>query len=258
MYPYQTNSEFFQPNEFGTVNFYQPNIATPTLETVTIDNIAPVTEYPFNTVMDNICNVDFKLNDTIITITSTIIVSNKPILIECVADTLRVWNLTYFQNNVIGTKGNLYIDGYNLLDFDNNNVKSMYIYELKSWIIDIGVAKKITISGNNNKIYVNHSFGNDIVLKINGKNSLHIKNIQIHVRSLVISNVDGNIYFDSTVCDHLTLNNKGIGNVSELVVSLMAEVNIIGPSVVTLNKLQSTECKEMINGPGKIIWNVIG
>lgn len=253
----QINTMFFPSNEYGTVTFFQPNIVVPALETVTLDNISPVNEYPFDTTMDKIYKIELKLNDTTITINNTSIVANKPILIECIGGTLRVWNLTFFPNNVIGTKGNLYIDGYNLLDFDNKNIKSKYIYELKTWVIDISIIKNMAVHGSYNNIYINQLFSNDVVIKNNGKNVLHIKKIQIHVRSLIINNIDGNIDLDSSVCDNFMLENKGIGVILDLGISLVAEIKIIGSSVMTLNKLKNTVCKETINGTGKIIWNVI-
>jgi hypothetical protein len=254
---YPINTMFFPPSEYGTVSFFQPNTAVLALETVTLDNIAPVSEYPFNTSMDNMCNIDFKLNGTAITINNTSVTADKPILIECVADTLRIWNSTCSPNNVIGTKGNLYIDGYNLLDFNNNNIKSKYIYELKTWTIDVPIIKKLTVGGNCNKICINQPFNNDVVIKNNGKNILNIKKIQAHMRSLIVNNVDGNVDLDSSVCDNLALTNKGIGSVLNLGISLIAEIKIIGSSTLTLNRLKNTVCKETINGTGQIIWNII-
>jgi len=170
---------------------------------------------------------------------------------------LRIWNSVNFPNNVIGTKGNLYIDGYNLLDFNNNNVKSKYIYELKTHAIDVHIVKKIIVTGNNNKIHIHQSFNNDVIIKNNGKNELHIKKVQIHIRSLTITNIDGMIDFDSNICNNLLLEIKGTGFILDLGTSLTARVKIVGSSVIALNKLRDTFCDEEIYGTGKVIWNNI-
>jgi len=66
-----------------TKSFFQPNTTVPELETVSLDNIISTEQYPFNTVMDKICNIYIKLNDTMVTINNNNVTANKPILIEC-------------------------------------------------------------------------------------------------------------------------------------------------------------------------------
>jgi len=241
-----------------TVNYTQTNTRILEQEIIITDNIQPINMYPFNITTDTICNIELKIVDTTITIDDTHIIANKPIFIECINDTLRIWNIKSYPNNSISSKGNTFVNGYNLLDFNNNNIKSSYTYNCTQWTLPaINLIGKIIVNGNDNNIVLNQILNHNVIVHIFGKNNLKIDSGLLLYSQLNIHITYSIIDFLYSTCDNLELKIEGNGNIKNLSVLKNAKINNIGTTHINLNKLSTTQYTETINGVGKIFWNDI-
>lgn len=239
-----------------TMQYTQPSINILKPEIVITDNVKPVDVYPFNISADSISNIELKLENTNVTIDNMTITANKPIFIECVSDTLRIWNIKSNPNNSISFKGNIFVDGYNILDFDNNNIKSLYTYNYKKWTLPkMNPIKKIVLNGNSNIVELKEILAQNTNLCIFSENTLKINSE--FFTYLNIHTTYSTIYFSNSQCDNLDLKIEGNGNIKNLSVLKYANITNIGSTNIRLNKLSTTLHTETINGIGKIFWNDI-
>lgn len=241
----------------GTAQYHQPIFASSEVETLITDNILAAEKYPFDIGANNIRNIDFKIADTMIILNNTTVTATKPILIECIGDTLRVWNATHNPNNAITTQGNIFVDGYKLLDYHNNDVKSKYIYEYKSWKVNTDKIQRLSVSGSNNNVQIYKSLCKDPVIKNSGKNALLFEKVQNDVENLNIINNNGEIIFDNIICDKLDLDNRGAGIVTNVTVKTSSRVKNVGPSVLVFNKIKDAHCVDHMHGTGNVVWENI-
>jgi len=247
-YPY-TNGQ--------TMSHIQTNSATTEPEIIITDNIRPIITYPFNLETNGITQIELKLENTTISIGNLQIVADKPIFIQCIGSNLRIWNIKIYPNNTIGTKGNIYVDNYNIVDFDNNNIKSAYMYHYTSWSMPkMNPIQKIILNGNSNTINLNQYLDNDTSMKIFGENNVGINKdcISRTYCNLNIYTTHSIINFFNGVCDNLKLEIKGIGQITDINVTKTANVSIIGSTIQQVNISDDTVCTESVNGTGKIIW----
>jgi len=241
----------------GTARYHQPIFASSEVETLITDNILAAEKYPFDISANNIRNIDFKITDTMVILNDTSVTATKPILIECIGDTLRVWNATHNPNNAITTQGNMFVDGYKLLDYYNNDVKSKYIYEYKSWKVNTDKIQRLSVSGGNNNVQIYKSLCKDLVIKNSGKNALLFEKAQNDVENLNIINNNGEIIFDNIICDKLDLDNRGTGIVTNVTVKTSSRVKNVGPSVLVFNKIKDARCVDHMHGTGNVVWENI-
>ena len=242
-----------------TIFHTQTSSSTPEAEIIIPDNIQPTSRYPFNVETAGIEKIEIKLENTALDITDSYIISNKPIFIKCVGNRLYIWNAQSYPNNIISTKGTTYIDGYNILDFDNTNIKSAFAYDEKSWPVPkMNPIQNLIFSGNSNTINLNQDFADDISMKFFGENNICVgKNSVKNYNNLNIYITYSTIHFFNIFCNNLKLQIKGNGEIRKLNVNISADINIIGSSCLLLNSPPDIIYKESIIGTGKVIWNHI-
>lgn len=269
---YKINSMYMSP-ELSTIdNIYQSYTNGQTIiyaqgnstyiapELIISDNISPVTTYPFSLETNGISDIELKLNNTHITINNSEIISDKPIYIQCIGCKLRVWNVNVSTNNSISTKGNTYVDGYNILDFDNNNVKSLYLINSLTWLMPkTNLIQNFILSGNTNIVNFNCDFDTDIVINVSGKNNVTINKNAIHKtrHNLDISATYCTINLFNWICDNLKAYIKGNGKIYGLDALTSANINIIGSTCISVKKHANTLCCETIHGTGNVNWILI-
>jgi hypothetical protein len=247
---------FTIPIEGQTVRHTQPGSVIPNPEVLLQDGTNKANAYPFECNSTNITQIETKLENTALTINPNQIIADKPILFQCIGQILRIWNYSDTPNNVISNKGNTYTDGYNILDFDNNPIKSAYQYVQKNWTINNSLLQNFSLKGNNNTLYVNQKLSNNFSLNILGENSIHF-DVSSEFNDLNISTTHGLIDFRDSNCNNLKLELKGIGLIKNLTVRQKSHITLIGPSVLTLNKKKDTVCQTNITGTGNVIWHTI-
>lgn len=224
-------------------------------EIVLHDSIAAIHSYPFAISFEKIANFELKLENTTVSIHQYKIVSDKPIFIETSNDILRIWNILVTPHNILGTQGNTYVDGYNILDFNNNSIKSVYSYVNTSWNIpNFDPIKKIILNGNGNSLFVEKQMNKDLILKISGTNQVSIKH-NIYDK-LDIQTTNCTFDFENASCNNLFLDIKGNGKINNLCVLVKSAITITGSQILNLKKSDKAECYEKIYGPGKVIWTI--
>ena len=122
-----------EPQNIQPSHFFGQTQSQVEPEKIITDNIIPTVTYPFNLNTDCVSDIELKLENTVITIENSKIISNKPLFIKYNGNVLYVWNVVSYPNKIIGSKGNTFMDGYNVLDFDNSNVKSVYQFGNTEW-----------------------------------------------------------------------------------------------------------------------------
>jgi len=222
-------------------------------EVVISDFVTLKKEYPFNLPLDNkITEVEFKLDKTNIDITGNRISANKAIFIEAHGSVLRVWNSQVTPHNVLGTQGNTYVDGYDILDFDNNMVKCAFTFNRYFWDIPyIGSLKRILLNGNGNDLILN-DLDKNAAFRVLGKNKVYVG--QTTFDSLTIGTTNSTFNFLDSVCDTLSANVRGTGNIQNLTVKTYANVTLIGSQQLLIKKMEGMLQDTVINGPGKIVF----
>lgn len=255
------NDNIYQSYTNGqTIVYTQTNSTYMPPELIISDNIHSVTTYPFSLETNGISDIELKLNNTYITINNSEIISDKPICIQCIGCKLRVWNVQASTNNSISTKGNTYVDGYNILDFDNNNVKSLYLINSTTWPMPkTNLIQNFILSGNTNIVNFNCDFDTDIVINVSGKNNVTINKNAIHRtrHNLDISAIYCTINLFNWICDKLKVYIKGNGKISGLDVITSANITIIGSTCISVRKHANTLYCETIHGTGNINWILI-
>lgn len=252
--PTQTPTPTQTPYSNGqTVIYTQPNYAQMEPEKIITDNVMPSTTYPFNLNTYDVSDIELKLENTTVTIENSEIISNKPLFIKYNGNVLYVWNTVYYPNKIIGSKGNTFTDGHNILDFDNTSIKSIYSFDNVKWIVKLKPIQNIVLNGTSNTVTINQLFNESVSLKIYGENNISIKNDSMH-DNLKIYNTNSTIDFHNKMCKNLNLETKGNGIIKNLCVTDLANTSIIGPCVMNLHKLNKTKCEGSIYGTGKIIW----
>lgn len=255
MYPQQSSyGMLLYPTILGqTEKYVQPTYIAHEPEKFVTDNIIATNTYPFNLNSNEIHNIEFKLDSTNICISDNHLSTNKPIFVECVGDTLRVWNIISRPNNTMSTKGNIIIDGYNVLDFNNNNIKVMDQYNYTQWTLQkLNSVKKIIFNGSSNNMDFNVNT-TELNMYIFGENKVKVGTC--HYDELHIFTTYSEINFLAGSCNNLVLKIEGNGNVKNLTVKKYADITNVGNSIIFLDKLQDTACMESTYGTGAIVWS---
>ncbi len=196
--------------------------------------------------------MEFKLEKTMLTICRNKITSDKPILVDMQGDVLRVWNTQATPHNVLGTQGNTYVDGYDILDFDNNAIKCAYDYKTSEWDIPyLEPIKRLTLNGNGNSLSINE-LSKDMSFRILGKNKLYIKSQDFN--ALTIGTTNSVFKFDGSSCDTLSANIRGTGLIEELSINTYAHTTLIGSQTICLNIKEGGTYKNSVHGPGQIVF----
>ena len=198
-------------------------------------------------------NLDLKLENTTVTITGSKISSSEPIFIEFANSTLRIWNIRQTPNHIVSTKGNTYLDGYNMLDFNNNSIKSAHHYDYKEWnLIKMYPIKSLILHGNSNKIRLDPILDTNTEIKIYGTNDIDISKEKYS--HLSIYNTHSLINFNHSDCESLEFETKGNGKISNLCVDKTATINMTSCENMTLYKKSDSTISETTYGTGKINW----
>ena len=254
-YTYQIPTPTQTPYSNGqTVIYTQPNYTQMEPEKIITDNVMPSTTYPFNLNTDDVSDIELKLENTTVKIENSEIISNKPLFIKYNGNVLYVWNTVYYPNKIIGSKGNTFTDGHNILDFDNTSIKSIYSFDNVKWIVKLKRIQNIVLNGTSNTVIINQLLNESVSLKIYGENIVSIKNDSIY-DNLKIYNTNSTIDFYNKMCKNLNLETKGNGIIKNLCVTDSSTTSIIGPCIMNLHKFTKTKCEGSIYGTGKIIWS---
>lgn len=241
--------------EGQTVQHHQPiSNQLPKKEFIMQDGISPLTTYPYDLSQSNISILEIKLESTILTIKPDQIIADKPILIQTLGSTIRIWNYVSSPNYVISDKGVTYIDGYNMLDWDANPIKITNNFGQSTWTIhELNLINNFNLVGSNNKIFLDVGLESILSVNVMGLNTVDF-NKPINALKVDMSMNHSTINFHGCVCDHFKLIIKGTGSIVGLTTTKTANINIVGPVVLTLNKTSDTIVDTNVVGTGKIIW----
>jgi hypothetical protein len=254
-----TTTLHYQPTTNDTEILRQSYLSTipqKVEEYVITDNVQSVNNYPFSIQLSGITAVELKLNDTIMTIGSDMIISNKPIFIETSRRVLRIWNITSTPHNVLGTQGNTYVDGYDILNFNNSSIKCSHNFTYSSWNVStLGPLGKLTLNGNNNELCIDKTINEDLSIKVLGNNYIQVKHS--NYENLNINSSDSNFDFDNAHCKRLVVDIKGNGKINNLCVDEFADITLVGSQTLNLRRKLNAVCQKMINGPAQIKWLII-
>lgn len=255
----QSHQELYvQSNQYScvgqTVSYVQPSSIILEPELLIGDNNKPGYYYPFNLDTTGISNIEMKLDNTNINIDSKKIISNNPIFIQCVGSTLQIWNTKSSPNNKMSTKGNTYVDGFNIIDFNNNNITSAITYDHKNWHMPkLNTIDSLNINGNSNIINISTELSKSVIMNILGQNNVYINN-GMNISNLEINIIHSKINFDDIHCDNLKLRINGIGDIKGLTINESSDINIVGSSIIYLKRSTEINSQQTINGIGRIIW----
>lgn len=250
-------SLYFQPviNESSFVRQLFQTTESKTKEEVIIkDAIKAMEQYPFNISANNITNLEMKLENTHLTISTDQIISSSPIFIESHNSTLRIWNAHSSPHALLGTQGNTFVEGYDILDFNNHSIKCTEEYQYCKWNVStINLISNITISGSGNNINIEKETNKNLNIKSCGDNKLFMK-MNNSYDNLIVYIVNGFINFGNSTCENFIAEIKGLSGVNGILVNCSSDITYVGTQVLIMKRKQAATHKETINGPGKIIW----
>lgn len=261
-----TTSLYYQPtdNEVTTLRQYFNPYATNTINTINkavenviSDSVTATQKYPFSISLDKVTNIEMKLEKTFLILSQNKITSNKPIFIESYNDILRIWNIQISPHNVLSTQGNTYVDGYDILDFNNNNIKIQYSYNYTSWDVpNLELIKKISLNGNENELVVGMNLNENMSFGIIGTNKMNMCMANSVFNNLNMHTTNSIFDFNNASCNNFTCIIKGTGRIINLNVILTSDIVVVGSRTLNINKNKDTICKENIYGPAKINWTI--